>query len=301
MQEYRISREEMLHWCSIPKEELAHHPESKVQHFIMKKERQQAMNVAADMMCEELVRNNAAGRPTKWVLGSGPADHYPRFIERVNRERISLKNLYVFQMDECLDWEGRKYPLGVHKMSCEGRMRAQFYDQIDPELNVPESQRIWPTLEDLDGPDRLCEQLGGIDTVWAGVGYKGLVANNETPLDPYQRVTLEQYANSRTRVVYCTPDNIIQYSERDFGGCYDLCNPMMLTIGMKVILSAKRAVYMITTGSWKKTVLRVAMFSEPTLEYPVTLFPKYVPDITLLCDEFTADHPLSHPNNLVCE
>lgn len=122
MQEYRISREEMLHWCSIPKEELAHHPESKVQHFIMKKERQQAMNVAADMMCEELVRNNAAGRPTKWVLGSGPADHYPRFIERVNRERISLKNLYVFQMDECLDWEGRKYPLGVHKMSCEGQI-----------------------------------------------------------------------------------------------------------------------------------------------------------------------------------
>ena len=180
-------------------------------------------------------------------------------------------------------------------------MRAQFYDQIDPELNVPESQRIWPTLEDLDGPDRLCEQLGGIDTVWAGVGYKGLVANNETPLDPYQRVTLEQYANSRTRVVYCTPDNIIQYSERDFGGCYDLCNPMMLTIGMKVMLSAKRAVYMITTGSWKETVVRVAMFSEPTLEYPVTLFPKYVPDITLLCDEFTADHPLSHPNNLVCE
>ena len=95
MQEYRISREEMLHWCSIPKEELAQHPESKVQHFIMKKERQEAMNVAADMMCEELVRNNAAGRPTKWVLGSGPADHYPRFIERVNRERISLKNLYA--------------------------------------------------------------------------------------------------------------------------------------------------------------------------------------------------------------
>lgn len=79
MQEYRISREEMLHWCSIPKEELAHHPESKVQHFIMKKERQQAMNVAADMMCEELVRNNAAGRPTKWVLGSGPGRPLPPF------------------------------------------------------------------------------------------------------------------------------------------------------------------------------------------------------------------------------
>lgn len=173
-------------------------------------------------------------------------------------------------------------------------MRANFYDKIDPQLNVPEEQRLFPRLEDLDLLDRKCEELGGIDTVWAGVGYKGLVANNESPLDPYQRVTLEQYANSRTRVVYCTPDNIIQYSERDFGGCYDLCNPMMLTIGMKTMLTAKRAVYLITTGSWKQTVLRVAMFSEPTLEYPVTLFPKYVKDITLLCDAFTADHPYSH-------
>ena len=47
MQEYRISREEMLHWCSIPKEELAHHPESKVQHFIMKKERRRSVTSTA--------------------------------------------------------------------------------------------------------------------------------------------------------------------------------------------------------------------------------------------------------------
>ena len=293
MQEYRISREDMLRWCTIPKEELANHPESKVA-FDMQPDREHVNRVVADLMCEELIRNNEAGLPTKWVLGSGPAAHYPAFIERVNRECISLRDLWVFQMDECLDWEGRPYPLEVHPMSCEGRMRHQFYDKIDPELNVPEEQRIFPRLEDLDRPDRLCEELGGIDTVWAGVGYKGLVANNETPIDPYQRVTLEQYARSRTRVVYVTPDNIIQYSERDFGGCYDLCNPMMLTLGMKTMLSAKRAVYIIATGSWKHTVLRVAMFAEPTLEYPVTLFPAYVPDVRLVCDEFTADHPLSH-------
>lgn len=293
MQEYTISREEMLKWCSIPKEELAGHPDSKV-NFVMRDEKEEIFDIAANMMCEELIKNNAEGKVTKWVLGSGPSSHYPRFIERVNRERISLKNLWVFQMDECLDWQGRPYPLGVHPMSCEGRMRAQFYDKIDPELNVPEEQRLFPQLEDLDMLDRKCEELGGIDTVWAGIGYKGLVANNETPINPYQRVSLEEYANSKTRVVYVTPDNIIQYSERDFGGCYDLCNPMMLTIGMKTMLSAKRAVYIITTGKWKQTVLRVAMFSEPTLEYPVTLFPKYVKDITLLCDSFTADHPYSH-------
>lgn len=300
MNEYVITRQDILNWCSIPKEELANHPDSKVK-FIMRDTAQQAMNIAADMMCEELIRNNAEGKPTKWVLGSGPAAHYPYFISRVNNERISLRNLYVFQMDECLDWEGRPYPLGVHPMSCEGRMRAKFYDLIDPELTVPEDHRLFPKLEDLDMLDRMCEELGGIDTVFAGVGYKGLIANNEAPINPYQRVSLEDYANSRTRVVYCNPDNIIQYSERDFGGLYDACNPMMLTIGMKTMLTAKRAVYMITTGAWKQTVLRVAMFSEPTLEYPVTLFPKYVKDITLLCDSFTADHPLSNGKLKLCD
>ncbi len=35
------------------------------------------------------------------------------------------------------------------------------------------------------------------------------------------------------------------------------------------------------------------MFSEPTLEYPVTLFPKHIPEVIVLADRFTATHPMS--------
>ena len=83
-------------------------------------------------------------------------------------------------------------------------------------------------------------------------------------------------------------------SQRTFGGCYDRVPPKAVTLGFKTMLSAKRAVYMIATGSWKQTVVRVALFSEPTLEYPVTLLPKYIPDVTLFCNVDTADHPMSH-------
>ena len=69
---------------------------------------------------------------------------------------------------------------------------------------------------------------------------------------------------------------------------------MSITVGFKVMLSAKRAVLMVATGTWKQTVVRVAMFSEPTLEYPVTFFPKYVPNVILYTDENTLDHPMSH-------
>ena len=77
----------------------------------------------------------------------------------------------------------------------------RFYGKIDPELNVPEEQRIWPTLQDLDYVDNKIEELGGVDTLWAGIGYKGLVAWCESPSNPYQRITEEMYINMKTKAV----------------------------------------------------------------------------------------------------
>lgn len=294
MMEYRISREEMLKWCSIPREELADAPDRKA-NIIIKDTRAEIAEMIGNMMADEMIANNAAGKITKWVLPAGPEDQYKTFIRRVNEERISLKNLYVFHMDELLDWETRPFPVENNHHSCEGRMLHRFYGKIDPELNVPEDHRIWPRVSDLDYPDKLCAELGGIDTVWAGIGYKGLVACNECPESPYEnRITVEEYAKGKTRIVRKNPDNIVAKSERSFGGCYDLCDHFMVTIGFGIMCSAKRCVAMITTGKWKQTVIRVLMFSEPTLEYPATLFTKYIPEVTICCDKLTADHPLSH-------
>lgn len=171
-------------------------------------------------------------------------------------------------------------------------MLARFYGRIDPELNVPEEQRIWPRIADMDRPDELCRQLGGIDTVWGGLGYKGLVAANESPQDPYFRISLEEYAASKTRIIKKNVDSIIMKSERNFGGLYDRCDPFMLTLGFQVLLSARRAVFMVTTGKWKSTAIRVMMFSQPTLEYPATLMPAHVPEVVIACDSVTAKHPL---------
>ena len=168
-----------------------------------------------------------------------------------------------------------------------------FYNKIDPELNVPEEQRIWPRIEDLDDVDRRIEAIGGVDTVWAGVGYKGLVAFCESPHDPFERVSLEDYENMKTKIVHLNDDTTIATSQRSFGGCYDRAGHQAITIGFKSMLASKRCVAMICTGEWKQTVLRVLMFSEPTLEYPVTLFPKHIPEVIVLADRFTATHPMS--------
>ena len=291
MQEYRISREEIESWCKVPVFQLEEHPDSKVK-IIMKDTRGEIAETIGNMMVEEIISNNKAGKLTRWVLPSGPEDQYKTFIRRVNEERISLKNLWVFHMDEILDWQCRPYPVENRPESCDGRMLSRFYGKIDSELNIPEAQRIWPRITDMDYPDQMCRQLGGIDTVWGGLGYKGLVAANESPQDPYFRVSLEEYASSKTRIIKKNVDSIIMKSERNFGGMYDRCDPFMLTLGFQVLLSAKRAVFMVTTGKWKSTAIRVMMFSEPTLEYPATLMPAHIPEVIIACDRVTATHPL---------
>lgn len=291
MQEYKISRAEMETWCKVPVSRLESHPDSKVK-ILMRDTRGEIAELVGNMMADEIIANNQAGKITRWVLPSGPEDQYKTFIQRVNEEQISLKNLWVFHMDEILDWQCRPYPVENRPESCEGRMLARFYGKIDEALNVPEAQRIWPRIANMDYPDEMCEKLGGIDTVWAGLGYKGLIAANESPQDPYFRISLEEYANSKTRIIKKNVDSIIMKSERTFGGMYDRCDPFMLTLGFKVILSARRAVLMVTTGKWKTTAIRTLMFSEPTLEYPATLLPAHIGEVIVACDTVTAKHPL---------
>lgn len=292
MEIYKISREEMLKWCSIPREQLLNHPDSKVD-LRMFDTRRDTMEMAGNMMADEVKKNNAEGKITKWILGSGPEDQFQTFINRVNSERISLKNLYIFHMDFGLDWNSRMYPEANNWHSPQGRMKVRFYGKIDPELNVPEEQRIWPTLQDLDYVDNKIEELGGVDTLWAGIGYKGLVAWCESPSNPYQRITEEMYINMKTKVVDVSYEKVVESSQRVYGGCYDMIPHQAVTIGMKSMLTAKRAVCMIPTGEWKMTVLRVLMFSDATLEYPCTLLPKYIPEVIVLTDKHTATHPLS--------
>ncbi|MCE5188511.1 MAG: glucosamine-6-phosphate isomerase [Eubacteriales bacterium] len=281
----------MMEWCRVPAEELENHPDSKVTVKVFERKSEVSVSVG-NMMANEVLKDQALGKPTRWILPCGPMGQYKVFAERVNRERISLKNVFVFHMDDFLDWEGRPYPEVNNYFSLKANMMADFYGKIDPELNVPEENRFFPSIYEIDAIDRKIEELGGVDTVYAGLGYKGLVAFCECPNSPYYSVTEEEYVNSRTRIVHLNEDTLISLSERDLGGFVQIVPPMAVTIGFKAILSAKKAVFMVTTGSWKQTAIRVLMFSEPTVEYPATLLPKYVPEVLVLTDTETARPPL---------
>lgn len=71
--------------------------------------------------------------------------------------------------------------------------------------------------------------------------------------------------------------------------------PMSITLGVRECMKAKKIRVYSATGAWKQTALRVALFSEPTVEYPMTLLQEH-PDALITATEETASHPISeHP------
>jgi glucosamine-6-phosphate deaminase len=286
-----IDTEKMFAYCRIPMENLENHPDARAKIKIFNKSEEVNFQ-AAQIMIDEIVENNRNGKPTRWVLPCGPNQQFEIFINYINENDISLENLHVFLMDDYLDWNCRPFPEDHPYFNNTARFKKMFYDKIKPELNVPIKQRHAPLYNDLDAMDDAIEALGGLDTVFGGLGFKGLVAYCEAPLSPFFTVTKEQYCNMKTRIYPINDDTTIAYSVRKFGGLTHMNPPLGVSIGFKSMLMAKKLVLMCTTGAWKRTAIRVMLFNEPTVEYPATLFTEKVPECLLLCDKNTAESPL---------
>ncbi len=286
----QIDPEQLVEWCHIPPEELANQPEAKVRLKIVSTPAEMYQEFA-QVMIEEVKAANRAERPLRWILPCGPTAQYQIFIETVNRERLSLRHLHVFHMDDFLDWQGRPLPLD-HPFNLKGYMLRNFYGQIQPELNVPETQRHFPDPFDIEAVSRAIEAVEGVDTVYGGIGYHGHIAFNEPLYSPWYTVTPEEYRQSRTRLLHLTADTLVALSQRVTGGCSHCIPPMGITIGMADILKATRIRLFSATGTWKQTIIRILLFGPTTVEYPVTFVQDH-PDVLVTIDTVTASHPLA--------
>jgi len=283
-----IDPRDLIAWCKIPMEELEGDPKAKVPIRILPTRHDVHLQFARDII-EEIKAHNAAGRPTRLILPCGPRGQYPHFTRMVNEERISLRNVHIFHMDDFLDWQGRPLPLD-HPLSFRGWMERNFYDPIAPELNVPPEQRHWPGVYDIDSISRAIEEVGGVDTTYGGIGYRGHLAFNEPPHNPWYTVTPEEFGNSKTRVVHLNDDTLIITSYRTFGSCSQLVPPMAITLGMKDLLSAGRIRLYSETGALKQAAIRILLFGPVTTEYPVTFVQEH-PDVLVTVDVDTAASP----------
>jgi len=287
-----ITPRELYEWCKIPYGELEGHPRLKVPFRLCRDSAEMGELMARELVAE-IKAHNARGEVTRAIIPCGPSCWYKPFTELVNRERVSLRNLVVFHMDECLDWQGCELPRR-HPYSFRGEMERLFYDPVDPELAVPEENRNWLTPATME---QVREHIASapIDITYGGWGQDGHIAYNQARRHPYSHITIEELRNSSIRIQENNWDTILALAQRTFGSAYQFVPPMSITLGIKECLSARKVRVFSDTGAWKQTALRVALFGPVTPEYPITLLQEH-PDALITATVDTARHPISeHP------
>jgi glucosamine-6-phosphate deaminase len=287
-----VDRGQLYEWCRIPFAELERHPGLRVPLRLVKDSPAMGELMARELVAE-IEKANAAGRELRSIIPCGPSSWYAPFTDLVNRRRVSLRRFVVFHMDECLDWQGRELPR-AHPYSFRGFMERSFYGPVDPELAVPEGNRHWlspATMEEV----RVSIAQAPVSLTYGGWGQDGHVAYNQSRRHPYSAITLDELRASSIRIQENNWDTVIALAQRTFGAAWQFVPPMSVTLGMKECLAAARVRLFSDTGAWKQTALRIALFSPPTPEYPMTLLQEH-PDALITATEETASHPISlHP------
>ena len=287
-----VRKSDLYEWCRIPAADLVGHPNLRVPFRIVADSIEMGELMAQELVAE-IETNNAAGRPTRAIIPCGPTCWYSPFTKLVNERAISLRNLHVFHMDECLDWQGRLLPRH-HPFNFRTFMEQHFYGGIEARLAVPEEQRHWLTPATMEA---VAEAIAAapVDITLGGWGQDGHVAYNQARRQPFSPLTIEEVASATVRIQENNLDTVLALAHRNLGAAYQFAPPMSVTLGTRECLSARKVRVFSDTGTWKQTALRVALFSEPTPDYPMTLLQRH-PDAIITATLETASHPISeHP------
>jgi glucosamine-6-phosphate deaminase len=284
-----IGIKDLYKWCSVPVNELVGHKDLKIP-FHMSADSAEMGETMARELIYEIMAANKDGRAVRAIIPCGPKCWYEPFTSIVNTEKVSLKNFFVFHMDECLDWEGKLLAKN-DPYNFRTFMEKHFYGGILPELSVPEDQRFFPEPSKIEFIKKKISEAP-IDITLGGWGQDGHIAYNQTRRHPFSKITIEQLRNSEMRIQDNNIDTIIALGQRSFGAAYQFVPPMSITLGVKECLSARKVRIYSDTGTWKQTALRVALFSDVTAEYPITLLQNH-PDAVITATYETARHPIA--------
>lgn len=248
---YQYSREQLLNSPKIPLE--------------VGENNEDVFRVMANEMVDEIQRKAALGSTCVFICPVGPVGQYPFFVERVNRENISLKHCWFINMDEYLDDEKRWVPMD-HPLSFRGFMDRAVYSQIRPELNVPEGQRVFPDPQHPTYIPDLIERLGGVDICFGGIGLNGHLAFNEAAPSK----SPEEFIALKTRVLPISPETRASNAIGDFGGALEDMPNYCVTIGFHEIYHARK-IRLGVFRNWHRGVVRRAAYGEPSTAFPVSL------------------------------
>lgn len=235
-------------------------------------------------MANAIRENNRAGKRTVLICPVGPVGQYPIFARLVNRGRISLKSCWFINMDEYLNDDG-SYIDKESPLSFRGFMEREAYGKIDPELLMPEEQRVFPDPADPSRIHALIQELGGVDICFGGIGINGHLAFNEARDD----IGADEFAALPTRALSISRETRTSNAIGDLNGAIEAMPGKAVTIGMREILGARK-IRLGVFRDWHRAVVRRAAYGEPTAAFPATLLQRH-PDALIISNENAARQP----------
>ena len=234
-------------------------------HLVLTDTLDELYDYLAEQMVSEFRKSTAGKGPAAFIMPVGPTQPYRLMAEKINRERISLKNCWFFFMDEYCDDDDNLIP-ATHPLSFREQINGLFFNLVDKELLMPEKQRIFPAPENLDKLPEMIAAAGGIEVCYGGIGIHGHVAFNEPEAgvrDTGPRIlTINEFTRTVDATRHGLGGNLINFPRR------------AITLGMKQCLSARKILLMTRNEhkgmDWANTVLRISALGIPGDDYPVT-------------------------------
>jgi glucosamine-6-phosphate deaminase len=245
---------------AIGREQLAEHPNPQFRVSIVDDAREFYTRFAADLV-GRIRAASEEDRPFVAILPVGPMPQYEIAAEMINTERLSLRHVHTFNMDEYANEDGDTAPLSWPG-SFQRAMFEGFFDRIDRELWPPEAQIHFPTREAIGDYSARLDALGGADVCYGGIGWSGHIAFWEPQLGAEFDGDLEAWKAAGARLVELHPMTVMQNALHSFGSDWSWVPPKANTIGPREVLGARHRSFWLDGDlgggiSWQRFIARL--------------------------------------------
>jgi len=244
-------------------------------------------HMALDML-SHIAANNKQDKQTVFIVPVGPIGQYKKLVWFCSRDRISLKKVWFINMDEYLLPDGKAVPLN-HPLSFEGFMNREFYEKMDPELNIPVGQRIFPRPGREKEIGELIDKLGGVDVTYGGMGINGHIAFNEPP-EPGDKISNDEFVALPCRILDLSRETKTINSVTAASGYIDFIPQRCITVGMKEIMCAKK-IRLYLNRVWQSGIVRKAALGEVSSSVPASFCQRHS-DAKFVIARHVANPPL---------
>lgn len=236
-------------------------------------------------MLATIIEAKREGRNAVMIIPN-PSPSYQHLAHMINRLRIDCKHVITFNMDEWANEDGviadESYPQSFIRAT-----KKFLFNNIDPELRMPEKNLMHPTNENINHYSELILEAGGADVCYSGPGWAGHLAFID-PNVPEFSSDLSEFMKQGARVTSLNPLTIAQNSlHGSFGASGDIAAvpPKAATIGPLDVVNCKRRIEMhgISTAgthvAWQRMISRLVLHGPVTPQIPSSILQNLGADV----------------------